>query len=262
MNYFYLISIFVIVYVCIFLAFTKESSKNRTNVLIKPNLQYKIGEREYKVPDLPVKGTAFLLEEQFLLLMREMYERVDKAFEECKIEYWISGGTLVGFQRHKTFLPWDDDLDAHTHEKHKKFMFTPEFRNTLNKHGLETLFMLGSTEDFSYYKGGLRIKMLEHLNPVMDIFFVTDVSDNKISKIENWVGDDFMLNFNETWQKEDIYPIKNETIDGLPIKLPNNPHNVLAKQYSPNYGDEIHCGHPPHTIVYDMLRFIWKNEPN
>ena len=141
-------------------------------------------------------------------------------------------------------------------------MFSEDFRNLLNKHGLDTLFMIGSDEKFSYYKGGLRIKMLEHLNPVMDIFFVTNVSDNKISKIENWIGDDFALNSRETWDKGDIFPIKSEKIDDLPIKLPNNPHKVLSKQYSDGYATEIHCGHPPHTIVYDMLRFIWKNEPN
>lgn len=262
MSYLYMGLFFILVYLCVFIAFHKETSKNRTDILIKRNLDYKVGDRKYKVPDLPVKGTAFLLEEEFLLSMREMYKRVNRAFEECDIDFWISGGTLMGFQRHKTFLPWDDDLDVHTHEKHKKFMHTPEFRNILNKHGLETLFMMGSNEDFSYYKGGVRIKMLEHLNPVMDIFFVLETSGNKISKIENWIGEDFMLNFNENWSKEDILPVKQEMIDGLPMKLPNNPHNVLSKQYSPKYGEEIHCGHPPHTIVYDMLRFIWKNEPN
>ena len=257
-----IVILFLIAYIFIFIVFQKETSKNRTKRLIKRNMEYKVDGRNYKVPDLPVKGTAFLLEEEFIILMREMYTRVNDAFKECNIEFWISGGTLVGFQRHKTFLPWDDDLDAHTSEKNKKFMYTPEFRNILNKHGLETLFMLGSSEEFSYYKGGLRIKMLEHLNPVMDIFFVTTLSDNKISKIENWIGEDFILNHNETWNKEDIFPIREEKIDDLPIKLPNNPHNVLAKQYSEGYADEIHCGHPPHTIVYDMLRFIWKNEPN
>ena len=261
MEYMTIILLFLVVYIAIFFAFHKESSKNRTNKLIKRNMEYKVKNRKYKVPDLPVKGTAFLLEEQFLLLMREMYERVHRAFKECKIEFWISGGTLVGFQRHKTFLPWDDDLDAHTHEKNKKFMYTPEFRNILNKHGLETLFMLGSTEEFSYYKGGLRIKMLEHLNPVMDIFFVTTIS-NKVSKIENWIGEDFMLNHRETWDRDDIFPVKEHKIDDLPIMMPNDPHKVLSKQYSEGYATEIHCGHPPHTIVYDMLRFIWKNEPN
>ena len=257
-----IIILFLIVYVLIFIVFHKETSKNRTNKQIKRNMEYEIDGRKYQMPDLPVKGTAFLLEEDFIKLMREMYIRVNDAFKECNIEFWISGGTLVGFHRHGTFLPWDDDLDAHTSEKHKKFMYTPEFRNILNKHSLETLFMIGSTEEFSYYKGGLRIKMLEHLNPVMDIFFVTTVSENKISKIENWIGDDFILNHNETWDKEDIYPIREKNIDDLPIKLPNNPHKVLSKQYSEGYVDEIHCGHPPHTIVYDMLRFIWKNEPN
>ena len=124
---------------------------------------------------------------------------------------------------------------------------------------MEPLFMMGSDENFSFYKGGVRIKMIEHLNPVLDIFFVSE-EKGRVIKIENWMNDTIIYNNKENWKYDDIYPITKTTIDDLPLRMPSNPHNVLTAQYGPDYDKEIHCGHPPHTIVYDMLRFIWKNK--
>ena len=84
-----LVALFIFIYILVFLVFRKETSKNRTNRLIKRNMEYNIDGRNYKVPDLPVKGTAFLLEEDFIILMREMYIRVNHAFKECNIKFWI-----------------------------------------------------------------------------------------------------------------------------------------------------------------------------
>jgi hypothetical protein len=254
----YLIAVFFIA-VCILLVLKTETSKNRTSKVVKPGETYSVGKRHYKIPDLPVKGHAYILDEEFITRMRTLYTRINSVFEELNMDFWVSGGTLLGFIRHKTFLPWDDDLDIHTDSKNKAFLHSDEFRNALNKHGMDSLFMMGSNETFSYYKGGVRVKMLEHLNPVMDIFFVHQ-EQGRMIKVENWMNNNMIFNKKENWKYEDIYPIKQENIDDLPIKLPSNPNNVLTAQYGDSYDKEIHCGHPPHTIAYDMLRFIWKNK--
>lgn len=258
MYIFYVVSI-IFIAVCLLLVLKTETSKNRSTKIVKPGAMYSVGKRHYKVPNLPVKGHAYILDEEFITRMRDMYTKINAVFTELKLDFWVSGGTLLGFVRHKTFLPWDDDLDIHTDSKNKAFLHSEEFRNALNRHGLESLFMLGSDENFSYYKGGVRVKMLEHLNPVMDIFFVHQ-EQGRMIKVENWMNDVMVFNKTENWSRDEIYPIKKTTIDDLPIRLPAKPHQVLTTQYGPSYDKEIHCGHPPHTIAYDMLRFIWKNK--
>ena len=55
-------------------------------------------------------STGFLREYQFALLY--LLKEFDRICSENNIRYWLSGGTLLGAQRHKGFVPWDDDADV------------------------------------------------------------------------------------------------------------------------------------------------------
>ncbi len=42
----------------------------------------------------------------------ELLKIIDKVAKDNNIKYWIDGGTLLGAIRHKSFIPWDDDIDV------------------------------------------------------------------------------------------------------------------------------------------------------
>ena len=46
------------------------------------------------------------------LIELEMLVEVDRICRQCKIQYCISAGTMLGAVRHGGFIPWDDDADV------------------------------------------------------------------------------------------------------------------------------------------------------
>ena len=55
----------------------------------------------------PATGQLREIQMANLALLKE----VDAIFKQCRISYWLDGGTLIGAIRHKGFVPWDDDID-------------------------------------------------------------------------------------------------------------------------------------------------------
>ena len=261
MELFYIFLIIVNLLVIVYIGFLFESKKGRNDKIIaKPGLKYKYNETEYKIPDIKLVGSPYLLEEDFYNDMRKLLINTREVLHKLNIEFWVSGGTLIGFHRHKTFIPWDDDIDIHTKEENRKFMFDKKFKIELEKVGVEPIYMVGLTEDFSFYKGGVRLKLIGKNNPVMDIFFVEEISD-RVVKIENWdKNNKFRYNEKENWHRDEIFPIKEKVIDDMKVPMPNKPLEVLKAQYGKDVMNKMYGNNLPHSIAYDLLNVIWTKD--
>jgi len=248
-------------------AWLVASGKNYERREVKPGMTYTVGERTYKVPDLPLKSKAYFLKEEYLLAQRELFLCLTQLLDNHKIEHWCSGGTLLGFIRHGTVMPWDDDLDMHTHADNRQKLFSPWFGEACLKVGLKAFRLAGTSAASAPTRegGGVRVKLDGRDIPVCDIFFVDRMEKDKdkkyttrIAKIDSWTKRRTTFNKKERWKQTDLFPIQKKDIDDMKVPVPANPKAVLEQQYGPTALTEMY-GRPlvfSHEFVFSLP--VWR----
>ncbi len=60
-------------------------------------------------------------------LNRIIMRKIHKLCKKYNITYFLDSGALIGAVRHKSFIPWDDDVDiVFTREEYEKFLAIPK----------------------------------------------------------------------------------------------------------------------------------------
>lgn len=89
-------------------------------ILKTSNKKTKINYKKFKDITQVPHAQGFLREYQLALFT--VLKEFDRICTSHNIRYWLSGGTLLGAQRHKGFIPWDDDIDVDMiREDYEKF---------------------------------------------------------------------------------------------------------------------------------------------
>lgn len=124
------------------------------------------------------------------LIELEMLVEVDRICRQCKIQYCISAGTMLGAVRHGGFIPWDDDADvAFLRPEYEKFriacetqldrerFYFQDYRNTkgyrwgygkLRRKGTEFVRL---NQEFMPYEQGIFIDIMPYDNVPDNYFF-------------------------------------------------------------------------------------------
>lgn len=117
----------------------------------------------------------------------ELLSQVDRICRANNIQYFLSGGTMLGAVRHKGFIPWDDDIDiAMLREDFEKFKQVAkeqlpkkyQYQSYTNKDGYHYFFDKITIKDTYFstkYSDGF--DMLKGIS--MDIFVFDKTSDKK-----------------------------------------------------------------------------------
>ena len=117
----------------------------------------------------------------------ELLHVVDRICRNNKIQYFLSGGTMLGAVRHKGFIPWDDDIDiAMLREDYVRFKTACaqqlpkkyKYQSYTNKDGYHYFFdKITIDETYFSTKYSDRFDMQKGIS--MDIFIFDKTSDKK-----------------------------------------------------------------------------------
>jgi phosphorylcholine metabolism protein LicD len=100
--------------------------------------------------DITLEGANTIIAERMLKSAAEV-------FDDCNIDYWLEGGTLLGIRREDRLLPWDNDMDV-------SLMVDQSSKFTMLYEGLKNIGFRVRTRKFQessdYFKKG-NIRMIK-----------------------------------------------------------------------------------------------------
>ena len=214
--------------------------------------EYFVYGRQYKLPDAPegtINTTEFpLLHDWYLQESRELLIAGTKLLTANKVKYWLSGGTLLGFTRHGTIIPWDDDIDVHVLHEHREYLMGDDFVKAARQCNLEVLELRGTSQKAcSRDQACVRIRFTGKSCPIMDIFFVAEDGEH-MTKVNGWknTSELDLSSTKEHWLRTDVFPLVEKEYDsGLKLMVPQNPVQMLQTQY----GDNVMTDYRPVPIL-------------
>jgi len=256
-----LIILLLLLITAVVLSWVALSHDPFTNTELHPNGLYEVNGRKYCFPDITVQGKCLLLKEHVIENLRTLMKRVDALFQDLNIDYHVSGGTLLGVERHGTIpMPYDDDIDLAVNLEHREFLFSKEFQEHASKFGLDTRFLAGTTLKRADRHGAALRLQLNDSNSMetCDVFFLS-VSKEGVFKIDGWNDMVLQKNVKEQFRYEDVFPRQHKQIDGLDVSLPNNPKALLLQQYGPEvfHTAKIRPRLISHAFPMQFLRLLW-----
>lgn len=239
------------------------SNSHYSFVLLKPGHNYTVGGRKYTFPNLESTGPVYLLKDEHIEELRELLRRTSGLLEEFKIQWWLTGGSLIGAERHGAIpMPFDDDIDIGVCDSNREFLYGEDFGNVAARsHNLQVIYLKGSSSKKANATGASVRLQLPGKFATLDIFFWRTVDNNtRVIKLDGWSSKDSVIfNQKEQFNYCDVFPIKAKKIDEINVFVANNPQALLEQQYGKTVMTKIFARSAAvsHLFPFMVLRNMW-----
>ena len=180
------------------------------------------------------RGLVPLLRDDVARELKAMYTDLRRVCDALGIRCWASGGTLLGWVRHRGFIPWDDDIDLHMQRDDLATLRGERGQALLQQAGLALAWMPAYRREILKIMRPQRRAgklQLRHY-PFLDVLAVDTVNGELgtcgSSLQKQRCG---RLLKKERWQEDDIFPLREETFEDIRMWLPRRPEALLRVQY-------------------------------
>lgn len=188
---------------------------------------------------------------KLLCLLHEL----DELCETNHIDYWLTGGSMLGCVRHAGFIPHDDDIDVAIKETDipKLLQNTPDhlqIKYTTSK----------------YHNCILKLRYRESPKAFIDIFPVELAhNDSKEYRPFYQFKDECNKKFPDQWYIDELYPLKKKQFCDIQVNVPNNSSAYLTRLFGDDCLTEMRVTHyhfGPLSAVFSKIRDFFQPPKN
>jgi hypothetical protein len=245
---------FVVYMYVMWIVKSHETFPNR----VTPGGRYILEGRSYHVPSLPhmtyganekpeLDRAVPMLSRTLLIDIRKLMVDSFDTLKESGVDFWVTGGTLIAaILWNQLSMCWDDDADCAVDFGDREYLWSPEFASLLDRRGLETFFLRGTSLNYATREGAaVRIRRKGTITPTLDLFFVHERPDGKYTKVNTWNHGQMTYAGKECWDDRSwVYPIRMVEVDGIMCPVGNEAEKMLDMQYGSEWKNYLKSPKP------------------
>lgn len=224
-----LISVGVVVATVIVLLASVFAWSRDVTTLVRPGTRYCVMGQEHVVsPDMEIHGPTIKVAEWVHNDLVRMMEVLDRALTKHGVDYWITAGTLLGYERNGGIIPWDDDIDIAINlcdignvcqaideiEKLDEFRFLELGAGFLGMTNKRYAFPFIDIVFYHYDREAKRLRQCPPMNP-------DGSSTWGIAKM--WPRENFVHN--------EIFPLRRGQFENITVNVPRNSKQLVERFY-------------------------------
>jgi len=178
-------------------------------------------ENIYKIKHIEHFSNVEITKKEIVQQIYQMLKDMDKLFLKHNINYWMSGGTLLGAIRHNGLIPWDDDADFEILDSDVEKFLSIDYE----KYGYAI-----SQTYFGYKiypKNGQKNNKYNWKYPFLDIFLCT-IKDGRTNFISRRAQYLYKVC---TFEEKKLFPLKRYKFGNIFLNGPNEIGDYFSKCY-------------------------------
>jgi histidinol-phosphate aminotransferase len=199
--------------------FVRITIGNKINMEI---VKEKIKSLHYLVDFCPL--VKFYTNKNFIWSLKLLFSNIVKVFNNSGIQFWLDGGSLLGFERNSGIIPWDTDIDIGILQDSEQTLLSIE--NDLNSIGIR----LKKNRTNCYYQvdnGFGSDGLIDDLH--IDIFLYSPLHGILLNTDPRFTHPE-LLKCNLKYNIPDLFPLRKIKYYGiLDVSVPKRSKKILSE---------------------------------